>query len=90
VLRSGFSPSEELRIELIKHIRNTIGPIATPDAIVIVNKLPKTRSGKIMRRLLKAVLVGASLGDVSTLEDEASMEDIKATYEELRKQLEKK
>jgi acetyl-CoA synthetase len=85
VLRSGFSPSEELRANLIKHIRTTIGPIATPDAIVIVNKLPKTRSGKIMRRLLKAVLVGAPLGDVSTLEDEASMEDIKATYEELRK-----
>ena len=89
VLRSGFSPSEELRAELIKHIRTTIGPIATPDAVVIVNKLPKTRSGKIMRRLLKAVLVGAPLGDVSTLEDEASMEDIKATYEELRKQLSK-
>jgi acetyl-CoA synthetase len=89
VLRSGFSPSEELRAELVKHIRTTIGPIATPDAVVIVNKLPKTRSGKIMRRLLKAVLVGAPLGDVSTLEDEASMEDIKATYEELRKQLSK-
>jgi acetyl-CoA synthetase len=89
-LRSGFSPSDELRAELVKHIRNTIGPIATPDAIVIVNKLPKTRSGKIMRRLLKAVLVGAALGDVSTLEDEASMEDIKTTYEELRKQLDKK
>jgi acetyl-CoA synthetase len=85
VLRSGFSPSEELRADLVKHIRTTIGPIATPDAIVIVNKLPKTRSGKIMRRLLKAVLVGAPLGDVSTLEDEASVEDIKATYEELRK-----
>ncbi len=90
VLRSGFSPSDELRSDLVKHIRNTIGPIATPDAIVIVNKLPKTRSGKIMRRLLKAVLVGAALGDVSTLEDEASVEDIKATYEELRKQLDKK
>jgi acetyl-CoA synthetase len=89
-LRSGFSPSEELRADLIKHIRNTIGPIATPDAIIIVNKLPKTRSGKIMRRLLKAVLVGAALGDVSTLEDEASVEDIKATYEELKRQLEKK
>jgi acetyl-CoA synthetase len=89
-LRSGFSPSEELRAELIKHIRNTIGPIATPDAIVIVNKLPKTRSGKIMRRLLKAVLMGAALGDVSTLEDEASFDDIKSTYEELRRQLEKK
>ena len=89
-LRSGFQPSEELRAELVKHIRTTIGPIATPDAIVMVNKLPKTRSGKIMRRILKAVLVGAPIGDVSTLEDEASLEDIKATYEELRRQLEKK
>jgi acetyl-CoA synthetase len=88
-LRSGFTPSDQLRADLVKHIRNTIGPIATPDAIVIVNKLPKTRSGKIMRRLLKAVLVGAPLGDTSTLEDEASVEDIKATYEEMRKQLTK-
>ena len=89
VLRSGFSPSDELRADLVKHIRTTIGPIATPDAIIIANKLPKTRSGKIMRRLLKAVLAGAPLGDTSTLEDEASVEDIKATYEELRKQLAK-
>ena len=89
-LRSGFQPSDELRADLVKHIRNTIGPIATPDAIVIVNKLPKTRSGKIMRRLLKAVLSGAALGDVSTLEDEASVDDIKASYEEMRRQLEKK
>lgn len=89
-LRSGFQPSDELRADLIKHIRTTIGPIATPDAIVIVNRLPKTRSGKIMRRLLKAVLSGAALGDVSTLEDEGSMTEIKATYEELKKQLEKK
>ncbi|MFB3888885.1 MAG: acetate--CoA ligase [Candidatus Bathyarchaeia archaeon] len=89
-LRSGFQPSDELRAELVKHIRTTIGPIATPDAIVIVNKLPKTRSGKIMRRILKAVVVGAPIGDVSTLEDDASVEDIKATYEELRRQLEKK
>ncbi|XES78615.1 MAG: acetate--CoA ligase [Candidatus Bathyarchaeia archaeon] len=89
VLRSGVQPSEDLRKELVKHIRVTIGPIATPDAIVIVNKLPKTRSGKIMRRILKAVLVGAPIGDVSTLEDDASVEDIKNTYEEMRKQLSK-
>jgi acetyl-CoA synthetase len=89
VLRSGFSPSEELRAELVKHIRTTIGPIATPAAIVIVSKLPKTRSGKIMRRILKAVLIGAPIGDISTIEDEASVEEIKATYEELRKQLAK-
>ncbi len=89
VLRSGFTPSDELRVELIKHVRTTIGPIATPDAIVMVNKLPKTRSGKIMRRLLKAVLTGAPLGDTSTIEDEGSIEDIKATYTDLRKQLTK-
>jgi acetyl-CoA synthetase len=89
VLRGGFQPSEELRAELIKHVRTAIGPIATPEAIVFVNKLPKTRSGKIMRRLLKAVLTGAPLGDTSTIEDEASIEDIKATYNDLRKQLTK-
>ncbi len=89
-LRTGFRASDELRADLVKHIRNTIGPIATPDAIVIVNRLPKTRSGKIMRRLLKAVLSGVPLGDVSTLEDEASVDDIKTSYEEMRKQLEKK
>jgi acetyl-CoA synthetase len=85
VLRGGFVASDELRVELIKHVRTAIGPIATPDAVIIVNKLPKTRSGKIMRRLLKAVLTGAPLGDTSTIEDEGSIEDIKATYAELRK-----
>jgi len=90
VLRTGFTASDELRAELTKHVRTTIGPIATPDAVIIVNKLPKTRSGKIMRRLLKAVLTGAPLGDTSTIEDEGSIEDIKATYAELLKQLEKK
>jgi acetyl-CoA synthetase len=89
VLRSGYTPSDELRTELIKHVRNTIGPIATPEAVVFVNKMPKTRSGKIMRRLLKAVLSGAPLGDTSTIEDEGSIEDIKTTYNDLRKQLTK-
>jgi acetyl-CoA synthetase len=88
-LRTGFQPSDELRAELVKHIRTTIGPIATPDAVVIVNKLPKTRSGKIMRRILKAVLIGAPIGDISTLEDDASIDDLKNTYDELSKQLKK-
>jgi len=89
-LRSGFTASDQLTADLVKHIRTTIGPIATPDAIVVVNKLPKTRSGKIMRRLLKAVLTGKPLGDTSTIEDEGSIEDIKATYSELQRQLQKK
>lgn len=87
VLRNNFAPSDELRQELVKHVRTTIGPIATPAAIAMVNKLPKTRSGKIMRRILRAVVAGTPLGDTSTIEDEASVEDIKATYEELCKQL---
>lgn len=89
-LRSGFSPSDQLTTDLVKHIRSTIGPIATPDAIVVVNRLPKTRSGKIMRRLLKAVLSGNPLGDTSTIEDAGSIDDIKATYAELQRQLQKK
>ena len=79
-LRSGFQPSEELRAELVKHISTTIGPIATPDAIVIVNKLPKTRSGKIMRRILKAVLVGAPIGDVSNARRRRFSRRHKATH----------
>ncbi len=58
-----------------------------PKEIVFVRALPKTRSGKIMRRLLRAVLLGAPLGDVTTLEDEATVEEVKTAYEELRKQI---
>ena len=85
VLRSGFEPSDELRTQLIKHVRTTIGPIATPDEIIIVNKLPKTRSGKIVRRILRAVLVGSPIGDVSTLEDASAVDEIKTTYAEIKK-----
>ena len=84
VLRSGFEPTDELRIQLIKHVRKTIGPIATPDEIIIVNKLPKTRSGKIVRRILRAVLVGAPIGDMSTLEDASAVDEIKTIYAELK------
>lgn len=80
-LKEGFDPNDELRKELSDWIRKTIGPIATPEEIYFVTKLPKTRSGKIMRRLLKAVVSGASLGDVSTLEDEASVEEAKQAVE---------
>ncbi len=51
----------------------------------MVNKLPKTRSGKIVRRILRAVLVGAPIGDISTLEDASSVEEVKATYAKMRK-----
>ncbi len=89
VLRSGFKQSDELRIELIKHVRATIGPIATPNEIIMVNKLPKTRSGKIVRRILRAVLIGAPIGDTSTLEDATAVDEIKTTYEKMKKNQQK-
>jgi len=69
VLRSGQNASDELVRSLIDHVRYELGPIATPSRIEIVPKLPKTRSGKIMRRLLRAQATGEALGDTTTLEE---------------------
>jgi acetyl-CoA synthetase len=69
VLRAGYTQSDELARQLIDHVRHELGPIATPSAIRFTAKLPKTRSGKIMRRLLKAQETGQELGDVTTLEE---------------------
>jgi acetyl-CoA synthetase len=78
-----------LRTEIIDHIRNNIGPIASPEEIYFVSKLPKTRSGKIMRRLLKSVASGGSekIGDITTLEDGTSIEEVKQAYNDLHKSL---
>jgi acetyl-CoA synthetase len=67
-VRMGHVASDALSANLIEHVRRELGPIATPSAIEFVSALPKTRSGKIMRRLLKARETGADLGDTSTLE----------------------
>jgi acetyl-CoA synthetase len=84
-LKKEASPSPSLRKELVQHLRRVIGPVATPDEVYFVDSLPKTRSGKIMRRVLKAVASGQSLGDLTTLENEASVEEVKRAYESLRK-----
>ncbi len=69
ILMQGFEPSQKLVSELIYHVRMGLGPIAMPSAIEFVDKLPKTRSGKIMRRVLKAKEMGIDPGDISTLEE---------------------
>jgi len=69
VLRAGHQQSDDLAAALIAHVRAELGPIATPAAIRFAAKLPKTRSGKIMRRLLKAQETGQELGDITTLEE---------------------
>jgi acetyl-CoA synthetase len=87
VLKSGIVSSEQLNKEMKEHIRNTIGPIAIAEKIYFVNKLPKTRSGKIMRRLLRSIVNKETIGDITTLEDEASIEEIIYEMNELNKYL---
>ena len=69
VLKIGVEPSEELVKSIKQTVREVLGPIAVPDEVEFVEKLPKTRSGKIMRRLLRAKELGLEVGDLSTLED---------------------
>ena len=77
-LRGKITGDESLIKELRDHVGNTIGPIAKPKSIVFTNDLPKTRSGKIMRRLLKDISENRQLGDVTTLANEAIVEEIAA------------
>lgn len=87
VPKEGITVTEDLRKEIIERVRTDIGPIATPQQIHFVSKLPKTRSGKIMRRLLKAIASNEKIGDVSTLEDDAAVSEIQAEFRELKKQI---
>jgi acetyl-CoA synthetase len=78
ILKGEYSPSDDLMKELKKHVGEVIGPIARPDWIVFTEDLPKTRSGKIMRRLLKDIAAGKELGDTTTLRDPTIVSKIKS------------
>ncbi|MBM3948069.1 MAG: acetate--CoA ligase [SAR202 cluster bacterium] len=80
VLKSGNNPSEPLKQQLKQWIGQKIGPIARPDDIFFSADLPKTRSAKIMRRLLRDIAEGRVLGDTTTLSDPKVMEDIRQSY----------
>ncbi|MDQ6834177.1 MAG: acetate--CoA ligase, partial [Chloroflexota bacterium] len=69
ILKTGYDGSDALKTQLIQHVRETVGPIAQPDELDFVPSLPKTRSGKIMRRYIKAQELGQPTGDLSTLEE---------------------
>ena len=77
-LRGGVEGDEALLVELRDHVAHTIGPIAKPRSIVFTNDLPKTRSGKIMRRLLRDISEHRQLGDVTTLANADIVEEITA------------
>ncbi len=84
VLKGGFQPSEELRRELIQTVRRNLGPIAVIGELNFVDMLPKTRSGKIMRRVLKAVVLDQEPGDITTIEDEGSVEDARQAWQQMK------
>ena len=82
--------SNKLEKELLIKIRNDIGAIATPKQIYFVSKLPKTRSGKIMRRLLKSIANNEIIGDVSTLEDGTAVTEVQNVFDEIQKSIKEK
>ena len=84
VLKGGFQPSDELRRELIQTVRRNLGPIAVIGELNFVDMLPKTRSGKIMRRVLKAVVLDQEPGDITTIEDEGSVEDARQAWQQMK------
>ena len=71
ILRGSSEGSDDLRNEIREHVATKLGPIARPKAVFLVPDLPKTRSGKIMRRLLRDVAEGRNLGDTTTLADQS-------------------
>jgi acetyl-CoA synthetase len=77
VLKAGVPRSDALRKDLQKHVREVIGPIAVPDDLYITEKLPKTRSGKIMRRVIRSLVSGQEIGDTTTLEDPGAVDEVR-------------
>jgi acetyl-CoA synthetase len=84
VLKQGHEESDELRGELLDTVRRELGPVAVIGDLRFVDMLPKTRSGKIMRRVLKAVTLDTDPGDIATIEDEGSVEEARQAWQELR------
>ncbi|MEM0374495.1 MAG: AMP-binding protein, partial [Sulfolobales archaeon] len=77
VLKKDYKPSEDLKNEIIRSIREKLGPIAVIRNVFFLERLPKTRTGKIMRRVLRAVLTNNVLGDLSTLEEVEALEELR-------------
>ena len=76
VLKGDTQPTDELRSQLREHVGNEMGKIARPDEIWFVNDVPKTRSGKIMRRVIRSKALGKEVGDISTLANPEAVDEI--------------
>jgi acetyl-CoA synthetase len=87
-LKEGYERSDELKGELLQTVRRELGPVAVIGEINFVNTLPKTRSGKIMRRVFKAVTLDQDPGDITTIEEEGSVEEARLAWERMKADLE--
>jgi acetyl-CoA synthetase len=87
LLKVGQQASAELRQALLDTIRHELGPVAVIGDLNFVRMLPKTRSGKIMRRVLKAVILDRDPGDITTIEEEGSVEEARAAWMEMRQNI---
>ena len=88
VLKNDQVPSDELLRALVDTIRHELGPIAVIGELNFVSLLPKTRSGKIMRRVLKAVVLDRDPGDITTIEDEGSVEEARRAWRRMKDDME--
>ncbi len=86
-LRDDYAPSDDLKRELLQAVRRELGPVAVISELNFVDMLPKTRSGKIMRRVFKAVVLDQDPGDITTIEDEGSVEEARQAWEQMRASL---
>jgi acetyl-CoA synthetase len=87
LLKLGHQPSEELRLALHQTVRHELGPIAVIGDMNFVSMLPKTRSGKIMRRVLRAVTLDKDPGDITTIEDEGSVEEARQAWQQMKAEI---
>jgi len=87
VLKNDFTASDDLKGELLQAVRRELGPIAVIGELNFVDMLPKTRSGKIMRRVFKAVVLDQDPGDITTIEDEGSVEEARQAWRDMKASL---
>jgi acetyl-CoA synthetase len=87
LLKMGCVPSPELKKELLETVRHELGPVAVIGELNFVSMLPKTRSGKIMRRVLKAVTLDKDPGDITTIEDEGSVTEARQAWQQMKEEL---
>ena len=90
LLKHGHTASDELRKAVLETVRRELGPVAVIGELNVVSMLPKTRSGKLMRRVLKAVILDRDPGDITTIEDEGSVEETRHAWKQMKAELERR